>query len=115
MDKKVAEYFDKQKPEQKEICLALREILLGVYPEIKEEMRWGAAVYDGGRYYLGVVKYGVNFGFAVGGLSKEEVGRFEGSGKTMRHIKINSPEEIKKEELIELIKLVKTKVKCQPC
>jgi len=115
MDKKVADYIDKQKSPQKEICFELRKIFFKLYPETKEEMRWGAIVYDGGRYYIGVVKYGVNLGFAVGGLSKEEIGQFEGSGKTMRHIKIEKIEDIDEKKLVDLIKLVKKKVICKPC
>lgn len=115
MDKKIADYINKQKSLNKEICLGLRRIILKLYPKIKEEMKWGAIVYDGGRYYIGVVKYGVNLGFAVGGLNKEEIGQFEGSGKTMRHIKIISPLDIDEQKLAKLIKMVHEKVICKPC
>jgi hypothetical protein len=81
-------------------------------PKTKEEMRWGALVYDGGRYYIGVVRYGVNLGFAIKGLNKEEVGQFEGGGKTMRHIKIKSLKDIDEKKLVGLIKLVKKKASC---
>lgn len=115
MDKKIADYIGKQKSPKKEICLALRKILLKVFPKIKEEMKWGAVVYDGGRYYIGVVRYGVNFGFAINGLSKEEVEQFKGSGKTMRHIKIKALGDIDEKKLVQLIKLVHNKVVCTPC
>jgi len=115
VDKKVAEYINKQKPSQKEICLVLREIILRTCPGIKEKMRWGAIVYGGGRYYLGVVRYGVNLGFAIGGLTKEEIGLFEGSGKTMRHIKINSVKEIDEKKLVKLIEMVYQKAVCRTC
>ncbi len=39
----------------------------------------------------------------------------QGSGKTMRHIKINSLKEIDEKKLIELIKLVHKKVSCGSC
>lgn len=94
MDEKIADYINKQKSPQKEICLELRRILLKIYPKIKEEMKWGAIVYDGGRYYIGVVKYGVDLGFAVNGLDKDEIKQFEGNGKTMRHIKIEKLDDI---------------------
>jgi hypothetical protein len=115
MDNEVKKYIDKQESLQKEICIALRKILLKTLPKIKEEMKWGALVYDDGRYYIGVVRYGVNFGFAINGLDKKEVALFEGSGKTMRHIKIEKLEDIDKKKLIELIKLVKKKAACKPC
>ncbi len=115
MDKKIADYIDKQKSPQKEICLELRKILLKLYPKMKEEMKWGAIVYGGGRYYIGVVKYGVNLGFAVGGLGKEEIKQFEGSGKTMRHIKVETLSDIDEAKLTGLIKMVYDKVVCKPC
>ncbi len=115
MDPKIADYINKQKSPQKEICLALRKILLKVFPKIKEEMEWGVPVYDGGRYYIGAVRHGVNFGFAISGLNKEEVGRFEGSGKTMRQIKVESLKDIDEKKLAELIKLVKKKASCKGC
>lgn len=115
MNGEVKKYIDKQKSPQKEICISLRKILLKALPEIKEEMKWGALVYDDGRYYIGVVRYGVNFGFAINGLDKKEVALLEGSGKTMRHIKIEKLKDIDKKKLIELIKLVKKKVVCNPC
>ena len=115
MDKKIIDYIDKQKPLQKEICLALRKVLIKALPKTKEEMRWGAIVYDGGRYYIGVVKYGVNLGFAVNGLDKDEIKQFEGNGKTMRHIKIEKLEDINENKLTGLIKLVKKKAVCKSC
>jgi len=114
-DQKITDYINKQKSPQKEICLKLRKILLKVFPKIREEMKWGAMVYDGGRYYIGVVKYGVNFGFAVSGLSKEEVKRFEGGGKAMRHIKIKALNDINEKKMIEVIRLVAKKAVCKPC
>ena len=115
MKKDVTDYINKQKSPQKEICLALRKILLKTLPKIKEEMRWGVLVYDGGRYYIGVVRYGVNLGFAIKGLSEEEIGQFEGSGETMRHLKIKTLKDINQKKLVELIKLVKKKAFCQGC
>ncbi len=115
MDDQVKKYIDKQTSPQKEICLELRKIIFKLYPTIKEEMKWGAIVYDEGRYYIGVVKYGVNLGFAVGGLDKEEIKQFKGSGKTMRHIKIETLSDIDESKLIGLIKLVYDKAVCKPC
>ena len=115
MDKKVADYINKQNSPQKEICLELRRIIFKLYPKIKEKMKWGAIVYDGGKYYIGGVRYGVNLGFAINGLSNDEIKQFEGSGKTMRHIKIISPLDIDEQKLAKLIKMVHEKVICKPC
>ncbi len=56
----------------------------------------------------------MHVGFAINGLSKEEISQFEGSGKTMRHIKIFSLSDIDDEKLIKLIKMVDKKAVCHP-
>jgi hypothetical protein len=47
--------------------------------------------------------------FSLKGLSKEEIGFFEGTGKTMKHIKVFSLEEMDEDKIVKLIKLVKEK------
>ena len=48
-------------------------------------------------------------GFAITGLSKEETKVFEGSGKTARHIKIYSVNDIDEKKIMKLIKMVDKK------
>jgi hypothetical protein len=110
MDKKVREYIEKQKPLQKEICLKLREIILKTFPDIKEEMKWGVPTFSGGKFYIGTLKDHVNLGFSINGLTKEEIALFEGSGKTMRHIKVRTLKDIDEKRIV---KLLKTAGKCQ--
>ena len=106
MNKKVDEYIEKQKSPQREICLKLRRIIFQTFPGIEEEMKWGVPTYAKGKYYLVALKDHVNFGFSLKGLSKEEQKLLEGSGKTMKHIKIRSLKEINEKEIVELLKLV---------
>jgi hypothetical protein len=61
------------------------------------------------------MKNRVHVGFAINGLSKDEIDMFEGSGKTMRHIKIHSIEDIDEERLVKLIKMVDKKAVCSSC
>ena len=55
------------------------------------------------------MKNRVHIGFAITGLNKEEIGLFEGTGKTMRHIKIHTLESIDEDKLVKLIKMVDRK------
>ncbi len=57
------------------------------------------------------MKNRVHVGFAITGLTKEEIDMFEGSGKTMRHIKIYSLEDIKEEKIVEMIHIVNNNAK----
>jgi len=114
MEKKVKEYIEKQKSPQKEILKKVREIFLETLPNCKEKSTWGVVTYANDKFYIAAMKNRVHVGFAINGLSKEEIKLFEGSGKTMRHIKIHSLNEIDKEKLVKLIKLVNEKATCSP-
>ena len=115
MDQKVDEYIKKQKSPQKEICQKLREIILKTVPDINEEMRVGVPCYGHtkedicGKYYIAALKDHVNLGFSLKGLSNDEIKLFEGTGKTMKHIKVYSLKEMDEKKIIKLIKLVKEK------
>lgn len=106
-DKKVDEYINKQKSPQKEICQKLRKIIFEVFPKITEEMKWGAPVYGGDKYYIAPLKDHVNLGFSIKGLSNKNLSLFEGGGKMMRHIKAYSIKDIDKPKISKLLKLVK--------
>ena len=106
MDEGVKRYIEKQKSPQKEIIQKLREIILKTFPNINEEMKLGVPWYEG-KYYLVALKDHVNLGFSLEGLTEEERGRFEGGGKTMKHIKVYSLREIDEERIVELLKVVK--------
>ena len=106
MDIEVENYIEKQKSPQKEICQKLREIIFQTIPEIKEEMKWGVPTYANGKYYIVALKDHVNLGFSLKWLSKEEQKLFEGSGKTMKHIKIHSLKDINEKRITESLKLV---------
>ena len=115
MDKKVKDYIEKQKSPQKEIIKKVREIFLKTLPGCEEKSAWGVIVLEDGKFYIGAMKTRVHVGFAINGLTKEEVGLFEGSGKTMRHIKIPSLDDIDEKKLVKLIKLVDKKATCIQC
>jgi hypothetical protein len=112
MNKEVAKYIEKQEVSQREILKILRKLILKTIPKCSEEMKWGVPTFAGGKFYIVALKDKVNVGFAITGLSKEEVGFFEGTGKTMRHIKIRSIQDIDEKELKKLMKLVNKKAKC---
>ncbi len=115
MDKEVSEYIKKQISPQKEILLRLRKLILKTLPDCQEEMRWGVPVFAGGKFYTGVVSDRVHFGFSINGLDQSEIKFLEGSGKTMRHIKIHSLEDIDEKILTKLIKAVDKKSVCKSC
>ena len=106
MAKEVDVYIEKQKSPRKEICQKLRDIILETFPGIQEEMKLGVPWYEG-KYYIVALKDHVNLGFSLEGLSKKEIELFEGSGKTMKHIKIRFLNEIDEKKIVKLLKMVK--------
>jgi len=107
MTKTVDEYIEKQQSPRKEICQRLRQIILDVFPDIKEEMKWGVPAYGDGKYYIVALKDHVNLGFTTKGLSKEDMVLFDGGGNTTKHIEIASLEKIDEKRILRLLKLVK--------
>ena len=75
----------------------------------------GVITFGAGKFYIAAMKSRVHVGFAITGLSKDEVSLFEGSGKTMRHIKIPLLENIDEKTLVKLIEMVDKKAICKPC
>jgi len=114
MDKKVKEYIDKQEELKKKLLVKTRNLLMKTIPNCKEEFNWGVPVYDGGKFYIAAMKTRIHIGFAISGLSEKEIENFEGSGKTMRHIKIHNLDEFDEEKLVRLFKLVHEKTSPPP-
>jgi len=114
MDKKVEKYIKKQKSPKREILVRVRELILKALPGCGEEMHWGVPVFADGRYYIAAMKTRVHVGFSVKGLGKSEAGLFEGSGRLMRHIKIDSID-FDEKKLAKLIKMVAKKSACRGC
>ncbi len=115
MDKEVEEYIEKQKSPQKEILQKVRKIFQKTLPGCEEKMAWGCVTFAGGKFYIAAMKNRVHVGFTINGLNKEEINLFEGNGKTMRHIKIPTLENIDEKKLVKLIKMVDKKAICKPC
>jgi len=115
MSQNANKYIEKQKSPQKEILQEVREIFLRTLPNPEEKMAWGVVTFGGGKFYIAAMKNRVHVGFAITGLSEYEKGLFEGSGKTMRHIKIPTLEGIDENRLVKLIEMVNKKAVCKPC
>ena len=84
-------------------------------PNPQEKMKWGVITYASGKFYIADMRTRVHVGFAITGLSNDELELFDGNGKTMRHIKIPTIESINKTELVKLIRMVDRKATCKPC
>ena len=109
---KINEYINKQESLQREILIKLRNIFVKTLKNPIEKIKWGVIVIGQDKFYLAAFKERIHIGFAINGLEKEEVKLFEGSGKTMRHIKIYSLKDIDDKKIVKLIKMVEEKANC---
>jgi hypothetical protein len=107
----VEKYIEKQKSPQREIVQKLRDTILKILPDIKEEFKMGVPWYEG-KFYVVALRNHVNLGFSVQGLSEEEKALFEGKGKMMRHVKVYSLEDLDEARVVKLLKLVAEKSWC---
>lgn len=87
MDEKVGKYLDKLNDNQRLIVGTIRNTILINFPKIKESGMAEGLWYEG-KFYITAFKDHVNLGVGIGGLSEEEKKKFQGSGKTMRQLKI---------------------------
>jgi hypothetical protein len=113
MDNQVDIYIDKQKSPQKEILKEVRKIFTETLPDCQEKIMGGVVTFVDGKFYIAAMRNRVHVGFAVTGLSDEEIGLFEGNGKTMRHIKVPTIKSINREDLVKLINMVDKKAICK--
>jgi hypothetical protein len=103
--KSVDEIVSKLNKEQKKIADSLRSIAAGAVPEAIETVKWGNIVYELNEKNLAWLIFyqnHVDFGFFRGAELQSEI--LEGTGKSMRHIKIIDADTIPSEEITGLLK-----------
>ena len=93
----VSAYINKAASPQKEIMTALRDLIAESVPGVKEALKWGQPVYakTNDFCYLKAAKSHVNLGFMDFQNLNDPEGLLEGTGKTMRHIKLKSLNDLK--------------------
>lgn len=104
--KKATEYIAALPSPQKEICQALRALILENFPQMTEEFKWNypASYYNGKRICItGGFKQHANIELFYGAHLQDAQGRISGMGKNTRHIKLKSLEEIDTDYLVDLI------------
>lgn len=105
----VDQYILNLPEEIQEITKALRKIILDASPNLIEEFKWSMPNYssNGLVCYLQASKKHVNLGFHKGNELEEHDTKkvLQGSGKTMRHIRIKKLEDIQPEVITSLIEV----------
>jgi hypothetical protein len=105
--KEVDQYIMDLPNEIQAIVIALRKLILHSSSNLKEEFKWSMPnySYNGFVCYLQTAKKHVNLGFHKGNelQDKDVTQLLQGTGKTMRHIRIKKMEDIQPEIFTSLI------------
>jgi len=100
-------------PDEKSVCLRLRDLLLTNFPELREKFGYGVPyywryslicfIYPASFPYSGI-ETGVAFGFTRGHLFSNEQGLLDlGERKEVAYIRLLSEKEIREDPLLEII------------
>ncbi|WP_109301220.1 DUF1801 domain-containing protein [Aquimarina sp. AU474] len=105
MNQEVTTYIENSEENNKGILHKLRELIFALIPNVKEQFKWNRPVYanDKDFCYLRTTKKAVTLGFFEFDKVKTNSHLIEGTGKSMRHIKIKNVDEIEEFEIKKMI------------
>lgn len=109
MNPEVTDYINKAPKDQQEIMNAIRLLVHQSVKNVTEEFKWSRPIFKLKKdfAYLQSNKNHVNLGFYIGFQKlNDPKGLLEGTGKTMRHIKLRTVKDIDSKLLKEWFAIV---------
>lgn len=106
VERKVLAYVQRKNPAMMEITMALRILIKKTVPKSHELLNpWGLPTYEwrGAIGYIMVGKKHVTFGFARGSELPDPANLLQGTGKSLRHVKIRDKAQLVDANLRDLI------------
>ena len=108
MESRIKRFFDTLSPGKKRIVMGVREIVLKSDSSVKEDIKWGNLTFvSNGNiafiYTYKTVNY-INFALFKATRLSDPRGLREGTGKSMRHLKIHNENEIQEKQIINWIR-----------
>ncbi len=101
-------FFARQTPEQRALLEALHALVKRAAPDARESIKWGMPYFElkGGfcAFYTAPSYVGLNL-MAPPEKFEDPEGRLEGSGKTMRHLKVRSPADLDEASILGWLKV----------
>lgn len=90
-----------------EVIQAIRSLIFRMYPNVKEEIKYGGILFSVSSPFCGLFSYTkhVSLEFGNGALLQDEFNMLEGSGKQRRHIKLKTQEEISSKNVPHYLEL----------
>ncbi len=104
----VDQFFGSYPAEVAELARSLRAQLLRLVPDAEEKLLrpWKTVAYGRGKKFCAISPHSawVNLQFHSGSRLPDPAGLLEGSGKSMRHVKLATPRDLKRKGLAQLIR-----------
>ncbi len=100
-------YIRTKNPKLQPVAMGLRALIKAVAPQVKEGVNsWGLPMFDssGPFGYFMIGKSHVTFGLYSGTSLDDPEKLLEGTGKSLRHVKLRSVEDLKRAGLRKLVK-----------
>ncbi len=106
MRNEITEMIDGWEYPNREIGHKLRLIILKIDEEITEAVKWGAPAFTYKKNLCSIMPHTdhVNLRFFNGGALSDPHNVLEGTGKSMRHMKVHAIEDIKENVIAELVR-----------
>ncbi|MFZ4545349.1 MAG: DUF1801 domain-containing protein [Saprospiraceae bacterium] len=110
MNKKVSDYFNNATEEQIAVLNVLRKLIHDTVDNVSEEIKWNMPVFNNGKdfAYLRFSKKHITLGFYNIDKIEDPDNLLEGEGNTLKHIKIKSTDEIRKDVISLWLKQITT-------
>ena len=104
--KNVDSWISEHDPALRQICHALRNLILLTDPGLSESIKWSNPVYEknGKIMHLAATERYVALGFFDGTGLADPQGRLEGTGRKMRHIKVRALEDVDNDQFTSWIR-----------
>ncbi|MGB3624938.1 MAG: DUF1801 domain-containing protein [Henriciella sp.] len=105
MPKAVQTYFDELDGPMKTVAVAMGDAIVAQHPGLKATLAWGSPCWFGHERIFSVIAHARHCNLQLWSgarLAEHYLGRIEGTGKQLRHVKIRSESEID-DELIDII------------
>lgn len=108
MSDPVEQFFSVYSPEVRDLARGLRALVQRLVPDAEEKVHrpWKTVAYGRGKKFCAISphKSWVNLQFHGGSGLPDPSGLLEGTGKSMRHVRVASPGDIKRRALAKLVR-----------
>jgi len=108
MNQEVTAYIENSADSHQEVLTELRKLIFSLAPNVIEQYKWSRPVYaiEKDFCYLKTTKKHVTFGFFEFDKITTNKHLIEGTGKSMRHVKLNNSKEIEELRIKNMVEEV---------